>query len=195
MHYQPYYSQGERPRHQLHGVGRVNRSRSMSYHGAPHTVSVIAENIRKGQADPLVRQVAERITARLANKDVTSEALAIYYWVLAHTRYTRDPANAEFVRTPRVILEAILGRETPGIDCDDMTVLIGALCASIGAAVRAITVAFNSMVYRGERQYSHVFPAVQEPTTGAWLVLDPVAGDKTAQMLGRVTHAKIWPMT
>jgi hypothetical protein len=39
-----------------------------------------------------------------------------------------------------------------------------------------------------------VFAQAREPRTGAWITLDPVAGDKTKEMQRRVVAAKVWPV-
>jgi transglutaminase-like putative cysteine protease len=82
----------------------------------------------------------------------------------------------------------------PNLDCDDESVLLAALFAAVGANVRFVTVAFANQFYKGVRQYSHVFCQALEPKTGTWIVFDPVAADKTAQMLGRVKAAAVWPV-
>jgi hypothetical protein len=123
-----------------------------------------------------------------------SEALAFYHFVLDKTRYMRDPRTIELVRAPWVIIAEIMAGKIPGVDCDDASALLCALAAVSGAECRAVTVAFRNMFFQGRRQYSHVFAQVREPRTGAWITLDPVAGDKTKEMLGRVVAAKFWPI-
>jgi hypothetical protein len=138
--------------------------------------------------------LAEEVTRHLPSKDTLSEALAYYNLVLDRTRYMRDPRNIEYVRAPWVVVEQMMAGHTPGLDCDDMTALICALAAISGAECRAVTVAFKNMFFKGNRQYSHVFAQVREPRSGQWITLDPVAGDKTKEMIGRVVAAKFWPV-
>jgi len=166
----------------------------LPYRGAPQTVEVIKESATRAQEKPIVRELAEEITRYLASKDTLSEALAFYHFILDRTRYMRDPRSVELVRAPWIVVEQIVEGRMPGLDCDDMTALLCALAAVSGAECRAVTVAFRNLFYRGRRQYSHVYTQIREPRTGAWIALDPVAGDKTDEMLGRVVACKFWPV-
>lgn len=166
----------------------------LDYRGAPQTVALIKQSAVESQRRPAVRRLAERATAGIQSKDALSEALAFYYLVLDRTRYMRDPRGVEYVRAPWVVAEQVLRGEVPGLDCDDMAALLCALAVVSGAECRVVTVAFRNMVFRGERQYSHVFAQVREPRTGAWVTLDPVAGDRTREMMSRVVAVKFWPV-
>lgn len=166
----------------------------LDYRGAPQTIAVIKKSAIESQTKPVVRMLAEEVTKHLPSKDTVSEALAYYNLVLDRTRYMRDPRNIEYVRAPWVVVEQIMAGHTPGLDCDDMTALICALGTISGAECRAVTVAFKNMFYKGRRQYSHVFAQIREPRTGAWMTLDPVAGDKTNEMKDRIVAAKFWPV-
>lgn len=166
----------------------------LDYRGAPQTIAVIKRSAIEAQSKPAVRALAEEVTQHLPSKDTLSEALAFYNLALDRTRYMRDPRNVEYVRAPWIIAEQILAGRTPGLDCDDETALICGLAATSGAECRAVTVAFRNMFFRGQRQYSHVFAQVREPRTQCWITLDPVAGDKTDEMLSRVVAAKFWPI-
>jgi hypothetical protein len=50
------------------------------------------------------------------------------------------------------------------------------------------------MFHKGQRQYSHVFAQAKEPRANEWITLDPVAADKTEQMMNRVKAVKFWPV-
>lgn len=164
------------------------------YRGAPQTIAVIKRAVMESQTKPVVRLLAEEVTRDLPSKDVTSEALAFYHLTLDQTRYMRDPRSVELVRAPWIVAKQIIDGHTPGLDCDDMTAFICALAAVSGAECRAVTVAFRNMFYKGERQYSHVYPQIREPRTGAWITVDPVAGNKTAEMKRRAVAFKFWPI-
>ena len=166
----------------------------LDYRGAPQTIAVIKKAVLDAQARPVVRAFAEEITQKLRSKDTVSEALAFYHAILHHTRYMRDHRNVEYVRAPWVVIQQIRSGMIPGLDCDDITALLCALAAVTGAECRAVTVAFKNMFFQGKRQYSHVFAQIKEPRTGAWLTLDPVAGDKTQEMKSRIVAAKFWPI-
>jgi transglutaminase-like putative cysteine protease len=148
----------------------------------------------ESQQDLSVRLLAEEICRNLVGKDYSSEALAIYYFVLTHTRYMRDPRTIELVKAPRLVVQEILAGRVPNLDCDDLATLLAALLLSTGAEVRFVTVAFKNAFYQGQRQYSHVFVQAREPRTNAWITLDPVAGDKTTDMINRTKAAMFWPV-
>jgi len=76
-------------------------------------------------------------------------------------------------------------------NCDDSSVLIGALVGAVGAQVRLVAGAFASSPKHprnGQPLLSHVWLEAYEPASAAWVVLDPVPGRKVNQMLGRLTR-------
>jgi hypothetical protein len=172
-----------------------------SFRGAPHTVEHIKRVAIEAQGYLPLRLLAEDVVGYLGSKDYLSEILAVYYWVLSHTRYANDPRNIELVRSPREILARVQSAVRslrsgwrPSLDCDDLTALLAALFLALGREVRIVTVAFRDAVYRGEQQYQHVYLEVREPRTGAWIVVDPVAAEEAGEMLRRAKHVKIWPV-
>lgn len=75
-----------------------------------------------------------------------AEARAVHGWVRDNVRYVRDIAGVETLHTaPRLLVDR-------AGDCDDKSILIAALLASIGHRVRFVAVGF------GPRGYSHVYP-------------------------------------
>lgn len=178
----------------MHRGGHSDRVLKLPYRGAPQTVGVIVGSALDSQRHYQVRQLAESIASSLPSKDYLSEALAIYYFVLANTRYMRDPRTVELVRAPFVTTRTLVAGQVPSLDCDDMAALICALVLSTGGQCRVVTVAFRHMFHKGARQYSHVFAQAREPNTGRWITLDPVAADRTKSMLRRVKAAKVWPV-
>lgn len=164
------------------------------FRGAPQTVALIKRYALEAQRDPSVRLLAEEIVSELGSKDYVSEIAAIYYYVLNHTRYANDPRTVELVRRPERIVAELIRGKTPSLDCDDLVVLQAALLLSLGREVRIVTIAFRKTQYRGEVQYSHVYLQVKEPSSGKWIVLDPVAAEETAGMLKKGQAIKIWPL-
>jgi hypothetical protein len=157
-------------------------------------VAVIKDAALSAQNHLPVRLLAEEICSQVPPKDYLSEALAVYNFTLAETRYMRDPRTVELVRAPHIIIAELVRGKTPSVDCDDSTALISSLILSTGGEVRVVTVAFRHAFFMGKRQYSHVFTEVREPRSNRWIVLDPVAAEKTDEMLRRVVAAKIWPL-
>lgn len=164
------------------------------FRGAPATVALIKRYAIEAQRDPAVRMFAEEVVQGLTSKDYVSEILAIYFAVLASTRYANDPRSVELVKKPGLVVRQIRAGARPSLDCDDLVALEAALLLSLGREVRAMTVAFSDQFYDGERQYSHVILAAREPRANAWITLDPVAAEETGTMLRRVRAIKIWPI-
>lgn len=164
------------------------------FRGAPQTVAVVKRYAIDSQRRPEVRLLAEDVLQRIQSKDYLSEILAIYYWVLAHSRYTNDPRNVELVKKPWLVIRQIRAGATPGLDCDDLVCLIASLLLSIGREIQIVTVGFQRATFNGQVQYSHVLVRVREPRSGRWIVLDPVAAEDTRSMIRRVQVVKIWPV-
>ena len=175
----------------LQGYAKVLR---LPYRGAPQTVSVLTDAALRSQRDLRVRLLAEELSAGLGSKDYLSEGLAVYYFLLGNACYMRDPRTVELVKSPQLLVAEIRSGKKPRIDCDEMAALIAALGLAMGNEVRIVTVAFHHAFHNGHRQYSHVFTQFVEPRSRAVVTLDPVAAEKTRQMLSRVKAAKIWPV-
>ena len=166
----------------------------LPYRGAPTTVDIIRQAVIESQHHYIVRELVEEICEGVQSKDAISEPLAIYYFTCAKTRYMRDPRTIELVRSPKIIAEEISQGIRPSLDCDDMAAFILSLAASAGCRGRVVTVAFRNLFYKGERQYSHVYAQVQDPISGKWISLDPVAGPKIDQMQRKAVAVKTWPI-
>jgi transglutaminase-like putative cysteine protease len=119
--------------------------------------------IRAGARDFYVRQMAIHIFRmfRVPPKDRVGEVTALFEWVRRNIRYTRDIFRTELLHSARRMLELRAG------DCDDMTILLGALLRSTGYPVRLALVGF-----RRDRPhaYSHIYPEVF--VRGRWIPLD-----------------------
>lgn len=161
------------------------QSTKKPYKGIPDTIAHMRHLADNGQSDPVVRGWAEKLVANLEPNNTLSECAAIFYDVAKNIRYTKDPRNAELIRHPAQTLAAMQG------DCDDMAILaragVGAGAQSIGAVVEYLTVGFTR-----DRGHSHVLLRVKDAQTGNWIVLDPVAGPKTDQMLKTVKSWKAY---
>lgn len=119
-----------------------------------------------GSTDFLIRDLALSITGGLKQKDYQGEACACLNWVRDRIRYVRDMALAEVLQIPQVTLPAGLSGIGRGQgDCDDKSILLAAMLASIGHRVRFIAIAFEP------ETYSHVW--VQDAVGGQWLDLEP----------------------
>ena len=167
----------------------------VAYYGASQTIGVMTHAALDDRKHFETRQLAESICEGLDSKDYTSEYLALYYFLLQHSRYMRDPRRVELVRAPYIISRMILEGHRPSLDCDDMGTWLAAAVMSVGGAPEFVTVAFTDQTFEGEPQYSHVFDRAKEPRSGSRVILDPVAAENTKSMLRRVKAARIWPIT
>ena len=161
-------------------------TRGGPYRGVPDTIEWMRKLARQGQQDAQVRRYAISVIRQIVPKDHLSEVAALYYDTARRVRYTRDPAEAELVQHPLVTL-----RERSG-DCDDMaTLLVGLLgtqALAVGAPTEFVTAGFNKNA--GVNKYTHVFMRVKDHRTGRWLVLDPVAGPESANMIRKAVRWK-----
>ncbi len=124
---------------------------------------LIANLIREGSRDFYVRQRAIQIfrEAGAPPKDRWAEVCALFHWVRNNVRYTRDIFRVELLHTARRMLELRAG------DCDDMTILLGAMLLSTGHPVRLVLTGFQS---KRPHSYSHIYLEVN--VRGKWIALD-----------------------
>lgn len=127
------------------------------------TARLIARMIRDGARDFCVRQHAIQVFrgAAVPAKDRWGEVCALFDWVRRHVRYTRDIFRVELLHTPRRMLELRAG------DCDDMTILLGAMLLATGHPVRLALTGFRP---QKPHVYTHIYPEVN--VRGNWIALD-----------------------
>jgi transglutaminase-like putative cysteine protease len=127
------------------------------------TARIIAQMIHDGAKDFYVRQKAIQIfrEAGVPPKDRWGEVCALFHWVRDNIRYTRDIFRVELLHTPRRMLELRAG------DCDDMTILLGAMLMSTGHPVRLALTGFRP---HKPHVYTHIYPEVS--VRGKWVALD-----------------------
>ncbi len=171
----------------------------VGYNGAPQTIALMGKSALGDSKDFTVRQLAENVCQGLDSKDYVSEYLAGYYFLLQHTRYMRDPRRDELVRSPAWIAKQILAGFRPSIDCDDASNFLAAWVLAVGGQAWFATLAFANQFAMGpngkpQRQYSHVLAGATDPRTATRIILDPVAAEKTGEMLTRVKAARVWPI-
>ncbi len=166
----------------------------IGYSGAPQTISVMRKAALEDASHFDTRQLAESVCEGLDSKDYTSEYTALYHFLLQRTRYMRDPRRVELVRAPYLVSQQIMAGHRPSLDCDDMATWLAAAVLAVGGKAEFMTVAFAKMFFDGQQQYSHVFTRALEPRTRCQIVLDPVAAEKTPEMLRRIKAAASWPI-
>ncbi|NJO61715.1 MAG: transglutaminase domain-containing protein [Richelia sp. RM2_1_2] len=133
------------------------------YLGTQKTLKHIKALIRAGAKDFYVRQKA--IDILLANniqpKNYLGEIKALFKWVQRNIRYTKDPFRVEMLHSAVRMLQLRAG------DCDDMTILLGAMLESIGHPVRLVLTGPDP---KRPRLFTHIYLDVNYK--GRWISLD-----------------------
>ena len=131
--------------------------------GTQFTARIIAGLIRQGARDFYVRQKAIQIfrAYRVEPKDHWGEVFALFDWVRRRVRYTHDIFRTELLHSARRMLELRAG------DCDDMTILLGAMLTATGYPVRLALAGFRA---HQPHRYRHIYPEVN--VRGRWIALD-----------------------
>lgn len=117
--------------------------------GTRATLKRMAALVKQYKKDPGLNLLALDLTRGLASYDSLGEIRRLQRFVRDQIRYVMDVEGVETLRTPPVTLEYAAG------DCDDKSVLLCTLAATIGYSTQFIAVGFD-----GEN-YSHVLGAVK----------------------------------
>ena len=127
------------------------------------TAAMIGRMIGDGARDFCVRQAAITIfrVYDVRGKDRWGEVCAVFDFVRRNIRFTRDIFRLELLHSARRMLELRAG------DCDDMTILLGALLMSTGHPVRLVLAGFRP---NRPHVYSHIYPEVN--VRGRWIPVD-----------------------
>jgi len=133
------------------------------YLGTLRTVEYIKELIRHGAKDFRVRQTAIDILRQrcVKAKDYAGEIKALFEWVQQNIRYTKDTFRLEVLHSARRMLELRAG------DCDDFSILLGAMLEAIGHPVRLVLTGPDP---RRMDLFSHIY--VEAYCKGRWIALD-----------------------
>jgi hypothetical protein len=133
------------------------------YAGTLATVEHVIALIRGGAKDFVVRQHAIAILRRrdVRPKDYLGEIKALFEWVQQHVRYTRDPFRVEVLHSARRMIELRAG------DCDDMSIVLGAMLEAIGHAVRIVLTGADGLA---PDVFTHIY--IEVLYRGRWVPLD-----------------------
>ena len=134
--------------------------------GVSQTVAKMRDLIDQSLRDPAIIRLATDIVRNVPPHDDMGEATAIYDWVQANIRFTKDPIGKEKLYPPTELLNIRAG------DCDDITMLMAALLMAIGINARAITVSASD---EDPSQFSHIYPEAQ--IGGQWVPMDAARPD------------------
>lgn len=99
------------------------------------------------------------------------EVNALFQYVIDNVRYTLDPIDLELFQSPARTLQMGIG------DCDDVSILLGALLQHAGYPVRIRVIGM-----KGAQTFSHVYLKVGLPPNQPfrWIPLDASREDKPA---------------
>lgn len=133
------------------------------WEGTQQTVEHVQALIREGAKDFYVRQKAIDIVLEkhVKPKDYLAEIKALLEWVQQHIRYTKDTYQVEVLHSARRMLELRAG------DCDDMTILLGAMLEAIGHPVRLVLSGQDPLK---QDLFTHIYLEVFHK--GRWIPLD-----------------------
>ncbi|NEP86165.1 MAG: transglutaminase domain-containing protein [Okeania sp. SIO2C2] len=136
---------------------------SKGYLGTQKTLRHIKALIRAGAKNFYVRQKAIDIllAKNVQPKDYLGEIKAMFKWVQHNIRYTKDPFRVEMLHSAFRMLQLRAG------DCDDMTILLGAMLESIGHPVRLVLTGPDP---KRPRLFTHIY--LQVNYKDRWISLD-----------------------
>lgn len=133
------------------------------WRGTHKTLEHVQALIRAGAKDFYVRQKAIDILfeKHVKPKDYLAEIKALFEWVRQHIRYTKDTFQVEVLHSARRMLELRAG------DCDDMSILLGAMLEAIGHPVRLVIIGPDP---RKQDLFTHIYLEVFHKSR--WISLD-----------------------
>lgn len=150
--------------------------------GVSQTIDQMRALVDEALRDPSILRAAKDIVRGVPPFDDLSEAQALYNWVRANIRFTKDPVNKETLYPPSELLQIRAG------DCDDISMLLATLLMAIGYPARLMTVAANG------DEFSHVY--VEGQINGQWIPMDPARSDSQFGVAPPAfTRARWWSLS
>ena len=132
--------------------------------GTAQTIKAMRELVDHAVSDPAFVRQAKDIVRHVPSFDEVGEVYALYQWVKHNIRYTKDPVTKETLYPPQEFLKIRSG------DCDDISMLIGALGIALGYPARLITISADAS---SPQEFSHVYPELEVPAgSRQWIPLD-----------------------
>ncbi len=132
----------------------------------------VASLIRKGSIHPEILRAAKAITRDCAARDDLCELEALYdavkngtdrvEWLRHGVRYVADPQPFDSFVGVGTMIDLCSSGACAG-DCDDQTILVGALAASLGFKVGA-----RAWGPGRSGEYAHVYAVAAVPKSGPW---------------------------
>lgn len=170
-------------------ASEVRKSRQ-HYPGLSGVVDKIREFILHGRGKMDVRSKALEITKGIPVDQRTGHpdrrnfgniAQAVYQWMKHNIAYVRDPHFIEWVQDAEATLKIRSG------DCDDMTVLSGALLMSLGVPCRILIIGQKD---NNPDQFSHIYLEFQH--NGRWYPFDVTLASRAGSGIPDEHITKRW---
>ena len=128
------------------------RGRLWAYEGDYDRQDRIADLVVRYSVHPKIREIALKIVANCPDYDQLCELQKIFEWVKRNIRYRSDVAHIDSYHSPLRIIEL------KAADCDDFTILVDSLLASLGWTVGSKIVA-----KKPNMPFHHIYPVVVYP--------------------------------
>ena len=135
-----------------------------SHAGTAKTVGAIRQLIRQGSKMPDVRETAANLTMHHSTDQ--GKIGAIFDFVKTKMKYVRDPLSQEMVGGAAYHMQTLNGLGYARGDCDDHTVMLGAMLESVGYPTRITTARMRP----GGGTDDHVYLEVNDRRN--WIPLD-----------------------
>ena len=132
--------------------------------GTARTVGAMRQLIHQGSKTPAIREMAANIAMHQSTDQ--GKIGAIFDFVRTKMKYVRDPLHQEMVAGAPYHMESMGQLGYARGDCDDHTVLLGAMLESVGYPTRITT----ARIKPGNGSFDHVYLEVNDRT--GWIPLD-----------------------
>lgn len=178
--------------HQGLDPGAVPKHWTFPYKDTDGTIKRMYDFIEgpRGEKSLRLRLTIEEIIRGINPRDKLSQLVAIYHWFNRRFHFVNDPIQVELVKDPERLLEEISARGIAIGDCDDASTFLGAAPRTLGIPTRLVRTGFRDVPKgRLEGPFTHVLVVAQDQWKRP-IVLDPVAGRRSREMLGRVRQYK-----
>jgi transglutaminase-like putative cysteine protease len=152
--------------------------------GTAKTVGWMRRLIHQGSKNPEIRETA----ANLAMRHPTDQGKigSIFEFVRAKMKYVRDPLHQELVAGTEYHMGTMGVEGYARGDCDDHTVMLGAMLESIGYPTRIATARMRP----GQGSFDHVYLEVNDRT--GWIPLDASNKKREAGEAPPVNRLRRW---
>jgi transglutaminase-like putative cysteine protease len=169
-------------------LAEIPRHKVQPYRGTTDTVREMTRLAHgpRGELSLKLRSTVENIVRGVRPRDRLSQLAAIYDWFEPRFYYINDPVQVELVKDPERLLEEIAKHGKAMGDCDDASIFFYAAPRTIGIPTQFARVGFKDRPMAGK--YTHILVVATDQYKRP-IVLDPVAGPRTASMLSKVKHS------